>query len=352
MRGRIAGRVPQAMGGDKSMTEVVYVSTHGGVYRATLSGDGGVGEHARLIGLDGLGAVRAPVVVDCRDRQRLYAGTVKGGVWRSDDGGATWAPSCHGLVYQEVWSLAQNASTGELYAGTAPATVFRSSDGGDHWEECEALRQGAWRRDWFLHVPPYVPRVRGFALAHGETEVIVGAVEEGWLIVSCDGGENWSNRREGLQVDSHMPALAIDDPTVVMVACCDGMYRSKDGGETFSTVIGFDRPYVTHISTGDDGTHYGVGARGNPDVCRELGRSEPGVFASTDQGLTWRALAAPPQHVQGIPWTSAPIAGQPLSVLTGMTDGSVWLTDDSGRRCRPLVEGLPRVNALAVADAA
>lgn len=333
------------------MAQTVYVSTHDGVYRTPLAPSGSGDAPAELVGLEGLGGVRCPVVIDQGDPRRLYAGTVQAGVWRSDDAGASWAPASHGLVYREVWALAQNAATGELYAGTAPATVFRSSDGGDHWEECEAFRQGAWRRDWFLHVPPYVARVRGLDLTHEKGGVVVGAVEEGWLIVSRDGGETWANGREGLEVDAHMPALAADDPAVVLVACAGGMFRSKDGGETFSPVAGFDRPYVTHVSTADDGTHYGVGARATPDVCRELGRSEPGVFASTDSGMTWRSLAAPPQDTLAIPRASAPVPGQALSVLVGMTDGSVWLSDEEGSRCRPLVEGLPPVGALAVAAA-
>ncbi|HXV47468.1 MAG TPA: hypothetical protein VEB61_01610 [Candidatus Binatia bacterium] len=42
------------------------------------------------LGLEGLGDMRAAVVVDRSDPLTLYAGTIRGGMFRSRDGGETW----------------------------------------------------------------------------------------------------------------------------------------------------------------------------------------------------------------------------------------------------------------------
>ena len=79
--------------------------------------------HATIqsIGLQGAGGFRAPVVVDCSDPVRLYAGTTRAGVFRSDDAGQTWCEINHGITYKDIWSLVQHPATGRLYAGTSPA---------------------------------------------------------------------------------------------------------------------------------------------------------------------------------------------------------------------------------------
>lgn len=58
----------------------------------------------------------------------VYAGTQGDGVYRSADGGESWAQA--GLSDFDVFSLA--AGGGTVYAGTWDG-VYRSVDGGDSW---------------------------------------------------------------------------------------------------------------------------------------------------------------------------------------------------------------------------
>ena len=63
----------------------------------------------------------------------VYAGTYTG-VFRSVDGGESWADRSSGLADPFVLALAIDPSApGTVYAGTF-AGVFRSVDGGGHWE--------------------------------------------------------------------------------------------------------------------------------------------------------------------------------------------------------------------------
>src|SRR5947208_2484829 len=79
------------------------------------------------------------LVADPATPGTVYAGTERDGVWRSDDGGRTWAFA--GLAGETVRSLAVSAAApGTVYAGTLPAQVFVSRDGGATWEELRAFR--------------------------------------------------------------------------------------------------------------------------------------------------------------------------------------------------------------------
>ncbi len=66
----------------------------------------------------------------------LYAGTRQNGVWRSEDGGATWITQTTGLP-ANAWatSLAIHPVTPTtVYAGVWQGQVYRSTDGGYSWE--------------------------------------------------------------------------------------------------------------------------------------------------------------------------------------------------------------------------
>jgi photosystem II stability/assembly factor-like uncharacterized protein len=67
--------------------------------------------------------LRAHVVVDPADASVVYAGTTGGGVFRSPDGGATWAAFNTGLDSLVNLTLAF-APSGQLFAGTTHS-VFR-----------------------------------------------------------------------------------------------------------------------------------------------------------------------------------------------------------------------------------
>ena len=73
------------------------------------------------------------IAIDPRIPQRLYAGTANG-LYRSSDWGSDWAPAGAGIGAHSVLSLAINpVDANYVYAGTARGGVFQSVDGGDNW---------------------------------------------------------------------------------------------------------------------------------------------------------------------------------------------------------------------------
>jgi photosystem II stability/assembly factor-like uncharacterized protein len=130
------------------------------------------------------------------------------------------------------------------FVGTEPAGVFVSRDGAATWRsrpEVEALRD---RHGWFLPYSPEAGCVRGFAF-HGDR--IYAAVEVGGVLRSDDWGETWrlaggSTGEPTFNIPS-APLVFADvhsiethpaSPDLVYAATAEGLYRSRDGGETWS----------------------------------------------------------------------------------------------------------------------
>lgn len=105
---------------------VVYAGTMDGVFR---SGDGGA--HWQAAGA--LAQQVQALAVDPADSGTVWAGTRLAGLHVSHDAGQTWAPSGQGMPATDVRKLlADPGRQGLIYAGTAGG-LFRSLDGGLTW---------------------------------------------------------------------------------------------------------------------------------------------------------------------------------------------------------------------------
>src|SRR5690348_14049456 len=91
------------------------------------------------------------LAADPRVPGRAGCGTDRHGVFRSDDGGASWRAV--GLGERRVMSLAASPTEAEVvWAGTEPSEVWRSGDGGLTWEPTATLEELPSSPTW--HFPP------------------------------------------------------------------------------------------------------------------------------------------------------------------------------------------------------
>jgi photosystem II stability/assembly factor-like uncharacterized protein len=336
-----------AIGSDR----ILYIGTADGLYQAKSEGNG---YEACLLGLRGKGALRSPVVLDREDGQRIYAATAKAGVYRSEDGGQSWREINDGITYKEAWSLAQHPKTGELYVGTGPSSVFKSTDGGDTWSDCEQLRNLPETIDWTFPRPPHVSHVKGLALCPDDPMIILGAVEEGWVIRSQDGGKTWQNIKEGVEFDAHSIAVMPDNPTVVIVTSGKGVYRSVNRGESFvNSSDGLDCRYMAQlvVHPARPKVLFTAAAAVPPPFWRRPEGAASAFYRSENQGDTWERLSGGlPSHFKAAPRAVAGDPEQPDSFFVGMTDGTVWLTKDGGDSFRQILNGLLEVTSMRVAQ--
>ncbi|OGQ79385.1 MAG: hypothetical protein A3F90_01450 [Deltaproteobacteria bacterium RIFCSPLOWO2_12_FULL_60_19] len=283
----------------------------------------------------------------------MYAATSRAGVFLSDDRGQTWCEINEGITYKEAWSLVQHPTTGELVLGTGPSSVFKSDDGGDSWSDCEQLRTLPETIDWSFPQPPHVSHVKGLALCAQDPNLIFGAVEEGWIVRSKDGGKSWQNIREGTEFDSHSVAVMPDNPAVVIATSGKWFYKSVDGGDHFTKRdAGLDRRYMAQVAYHPSRPQVFLTAAAAvpPPFWRRPEGADTGFYRSADQGESWQRLSGGlPEYFKAAPRAVAGDAEEPDTFLFGMTDGGVWLTEDGGDSFCQIVAGIPQVTSLRVA---
>ena len=243
------------------------------------------------------GAQMRSVTVEPHDPARAYAAG-RSGLWRTDDGGASWnglyyPPADFGIFGLEWQAVGLDPSQpGHLLAVNIVSTVImESEDGGLSW-------QVRWSLDRIHDELPagiesQVPGAIVFAPSHPTTvymglcfdvcvmghEPICDLPGVG-VIVSHDGGASWERAVGDYLRDVCVINLAVG-PTnaqTVYAAAATGLFKTADGGSTWTPLTGFPAGQVvrTVAVSPDDPQHVLVGVEGI------------GVYVSTDGGGTWQ----------------------------------------------------------------
>ena len=131
------------------------------------------------------------LAVDPSTPATLYAGTIKGGVFKSTNGGNSWTTINSGLTSTFVFALAIDPSTpATLYAGTSGG-VFKSTNGGTTWQPTTGanpfLTVGGGRA---LAIDPSTPAT-----------LYAGTFAFG-VFKSTNGGASWTDVNSGLPTNT------------------------------------------------------------------------------------------------------------------------------------------------------
>lgn len=200
---------------DPGNANTVYAATAYGIFKTDDSG-----ETWRSLPL-GLGLpFTSDVLVDRSDPRRIFAATEEG-LLVSTDAGTSWSPG--GIAGSQIRTIVQHPVRHELlWAGTEEDGVFRSNDGGATWAP---QNNGLDHRTVYaIAVHPSDPRIV-FAGTHG-----------GGVYRSNDGGLRWSASSRGLtNPDVHSLLVMKTRPDIVFAGTLNGgLFRSTDGGKTWS----------------------------------------------------------------------------------------------------------------------
>lgn len=265
--------------------------------------DGGEAFQRRVEGIPWHGDM-APVVCDPDRPGRVWCGMGKarvpgGGVAKSLDHGRSWAvvgrPET-GLPDATTPALVLDPSSPPegrtLYVVVRGHGIYRSDDDGATWRRASA------------GLPLGEDFVARTVVLDGGGRLLVGVAHNaeaplGGLYASSDGGSTW----ERLNVRMDMPdiyGIAVDprDPNRLFVACRryydrdasvvhpGGIYRSRDGGESWEHVLEDRFAGCVLVSPADPQVVY-AGLTDHPyhDHCRG-----GGVMRSADAGDTWEAV--------------------------------------------------------------
>lgn len=266
------------------------------------------------------------------------------GVFRSTDGGRSWAlskltvgevdrwatkdphfaamigwreqPVPFGDRFAQVWSLARVGD--RLYAGTKPAALLVSEDEGETWSEVGSLTEHPSAQEWS-------PGAAGLVL-----HTIISdpdAPEKLWLGISAagvfaskDSGGAWERRN-----------------------------ATVDGGVT-DGASGADHPGGPGDGEVGHCVHNLVRAPGSADVLYQ--QNHVGVWRSDDGGQTWQDITAGLPSTFGFPiqvhprdpqtvWT-LPLNGDMEGRYPPAAAAAVWRSRDGGRSWQDQRAGLPQ----------
>lgn len=277
-------------------------------------------------------------------RQGVILAGTDDGIFRSDDGGLSWRETSRGLTQRHVRWLAFHPAISDLeLAGTEPAAIFTSQDGGASWRECGEVSALREQLGWWLPYSPEAGCVRGFAF-HGSRAY--AAVEVGGVLRSDDQGMSWrlagnSNESQAsrqpslspLHSDVHDVASHPSSPDLVLAPTGGGLYRSRDGGDTWTHL---HANYVRALWVNpDDANHLLLGPSDGPS-----GRNGR-IVQSRDGGQSWQ----PPSITwrQNMPERFVAADG---SIFVIMANGELLVTDQEAVNWQPILATAPPINAI------
>jgi hypothetical protein len=166
------------------------------------------------------------VAVDARNPERVLAGCRAGGVFESEDGGATWYDA--DLPETDVFSVAYSPADAAAYAGCEPSALWVRRNGA--WEELSALRELPSAPTWSFPPRPWTSHVRWIAPSPHDANLLLVGIELGGLMRSEDGGASWQDHRPGAQRDVHSLAWHPSVPGRAYESAGGGSAWSRDDG--------------------------------------------------------------------------------------------------------------------------
>ncbi|MDQ6894467.1 MAG: hypothetical protein M3167_17555 [Acidobacteriota bacterium] len=341
----------------------IFAATSGGVYRSA--------DAARTWNpAPGFAASVRTVAVDPLTPSIVYAGTegvfTTSGVFKSMDGGASWAPMNTGLGNATVLSVAASPTVaGMVFLGTQGGGVFVTTNAGATWRGLVGSPEtvndvvldpagaavfaggttGFFRspdqgRTWAgSNVSFSTFTVNGLVMDPSSSNILYAGVGRpgttgGGVYKTTNAGGTWAPASNGLP-DRTVQALVIDTgfpATIYAGTNGGGIYRSRDGGATWSSAnAGLTSTVVLSIAVGRSGIVYA----GTGD----------GVFRSPDAGLTWTAASGGLSDRSVLALAVDPGASD---VVYAGTASGVFKTSDGGRNWTATNFGNRGVLSLAV----
>lgn len=268
---------------------------------------------------------------------------------------------------EQIWTLEPGGADepGTLWAGTIPGGLFRSDDRGESWTLNRALWDRPERREWSgggydhagIHSVLVDPR---------DSRHVTIAVSSGGVWQTADGGATWRQTAEGMEADympperrgepnvqdPHRVVQCKVDPTVLWTQHHCGIFRSTDGGEHWRRIHAQPSSFgfAVAVHPADPNTAWFVPAV--KDACRIPVDGRFVVTRTRDGGETFESFS------EGLPQTPAydlvyrhglAIDSMGTRLAMGSTTGGLWASADAGVKWKEISSHLPPIYHVSFA---
>jgi photosystem II stability/assembly factor-like uncharacterized protein len=253
----------------------------------------------RAVGPAASGGRIAAVAGSATDAHLYYVGTAGGGVWKTTDGGQTWHPVFETQKVSAIGAVVIDPNDNNVvWAGTGESNprndvsygdgIYKTTDGGKTWANVGLA--GTRHISRILVDPKNSNHVIAAALGD-----VFGANENRGVYVTEDGGKTWSK------------TLYVDDKT----GGSDLAMNAQNPAVVYAGMWQFQRePWTFHS-----------------------GSLSGGLYKSTDGGKTWTRLSGHglPEGLTGrIGLAVAPSNGNRVYAMVESDKGVLWRSDDGG----------------------
>jgi photosystem II stability/assembly factor-like uncharacterized protein len=268
----------------------------------------------------------------------------------------------------KIWALERGsqAEPDLLWCGTLPGGLFRSNDGGRSWALVETLWRHPKRKQWFGGGADK-PGIHSICVDPRDARHVTVGVSCGGVWMTHDAGESWECRATGMWA-AYMPPESKEDPNIQdphrVVQCqanpdCfwaqhhNGIFRSNDGALSWQEVKGglpTTFGFAVAVHPRDPDTAWFV--PGLSDEKRIPLEGRVVVTRTRNGGKSFDTLTRglPQQHAYDLTFRHAlDIDESGDSLAFGSTTGSLWISDDQGDTWISPAEHLPPVYCVRFA---
>ena len=264
-----------------------------------------------------------------------------------------------------VWALAPGGANqpGVIWCGTLPGGLFRSDDDGASWAINRPLWDNPRREEWFGGGADH-PGIHSICVDPRDAAHVTIGISCGGVWITRDGGRTWQIGGPGMRAefmppekqfepniqDPHLLVQCGANPDALWVQHHNGIFRSTDGAASWTEIehvkpSAFGFPVAVHprdantawfVPAVKDEKRYPVDGKVVVNRTRDGGRT----FETLSRGL-------PQQHAYDIVYRHAlDVDGSGIRLVMGSTTGSVWISEDAGDSWQTVSSNLPPVYAV------
>jgi hypothetical protein len=318
-------------------------------------------------------------------------------VFRSFDFGKTWKEATRPPAFPKVpqgtgepkaqagrvvdhtfWlSPGHTSEPGVWYAGTSPQGLFRSEDGGDTWAPVTGFNDHPMYSKWTggdKDGTPDGPKLHSINVDPRDARHLYIGMSSGGVFESKDKGAGWKPLNAGCAADflpdptpeyghdPHCLRLHPQAPDILYQQNHCGIYRMERATGTWVRIgsamprtvgdVGF--PLVLHPR--DPATLWVFPMDGTSVWPRTSPGGKPAAYVTRNAGRTWQRQDAGLPRSQG--WFTVKRqamtgdAHDPVGVYFGTTGGEVWASRNEGAKWTCIARHLPHIYAMETVELA
>lgn len=342
-----------------------------------------------------LGQIIHHMMLDPRDGKTILATASTGHLGptmhRSTDRGKTWKEVSRPPAFKKAPEGEKGRSVNHTfrltpahanepkvwYAGTSPQGIFRSEDGGETWAPHTTVNDDPKFRPLFgteQDGTPNGPKLHSLIIDPRDSKHLYFGMSGGGVHESRDGGQTWVTLINGLDVvqgfDLDPKNAAFHDPHCIRMCPSnpDRLYQQNHCG-----IYRLDRPSTEWIRIGknmpekigdtgfpmvvhprDDKTCWVFPMDGQTVWPRVALGGKPAAYVTRNAGKSWQRLDSGMPKTQAW-WTVKRQAmtaekGATIGLYFGTTSGELWASRNEGKSWARIAEHLPEIYAVEAAE--